>query len=371
MPEPRILIEARNRAVAVEGGVIVEAEGPFDLVLRFPEGEVRPGLINAHDHLHRNHYGRLGSPPYADAYGWADDIQSRHGDAIATGRALARRRALLIGAWKNLFAGVTTVVHHDRWEPDFESDFPIRVARLPSEDSLGRSPALKSVPAIGPFALHVAEGTSARAADEVRKLQTCGLLGPRLMAVHGVGMDHAGVNLFRASGAALVWCPSSNLFLFGRTAPAELLEKGVDVLLGSDSLLTGAGDLLDELRLAASLALIDDERLRDAVGATAARRLQIPQPSLDPGARADLNVLAAPLLEASADDVALVIVDGVLRVAHPRLAAQLAVAGKRARIATVGGVTRWIDPEPRAAETEGPPWMNLTSPPEALPLRAS
>ena len=171
----RILIEARNRTLAVEDGTITEAEGAFDLVLRFPDGEVRPGLINAHDHLHRNHYGRLGTPPYADAYAWGRDIQRRHRREIAEGRALPRREALLAGAWKNLLAGVTTVVHHDLW---------------------------------------------------------------------------------------------------------ELLREGVDVLLGSDSLLSGAGDLLDELRIARGTGLVSDERLEGAVGAIAARRLGLPPPSL-------------------------------------------------------------------------------------------
>ena len=54
----RLLIHARNRSVAVEAGRIVEAVGGFDRVLDFPDAEIAPGLINAHDHLHRNHYGR-------------------------------------------------------------------------------------------------------------------------------------------------------------------------------------------------------------------------------------------------------------------------------------------------------------------------
>jgi cytosine/adenosine deaminase-related metal-dependent hydrolase len=99
MADPRILIEAHNCTVAVQGGRIVETDGSFDLVLRFPDGEVRPGLINAHEHLHRNHYGRLGSPPYADAYAWAEDIQARSRETIVVGRAVDRRQALLVGAW--------------------------------------------------------------------------------------------------------------------------------------------------------------------------------------------------------------------------------------------------------------------------------
>jgi hypothetical protein len=264
---------------------------------------------------------------------------------------------------------VTTVVHHDAWEADFDRDFPVRVVRLPSADSLARSPALESIPVTGPFALHLAEGTSAQAADEVRELQARGLLGPRLIAVHGVGIDPHGVAAFRASGAALVWCPSSNLFLFGRTAPAALLAEGIDVLLGSDSLLTGAGDLLEELRLAAALDLVGEQRLHDAVGATAAKRLNIALPSLEPGARADIAVFSQPITRASAEHVELVLVSGIPRVAHPRLQAPLARARRQGCLATLGGVTRWIDWVP--APAEAPPSMNLDPPQVALPPRAS
>jgi cytosine/adenosine deaminase-related metal-dependent hydrolase len=312
----RIFVEAANAAVAVEGGVIVDAEGPFDAVLRIPDGEVRPGLINAHDHLHRNHYGRLADPPYRNAYEWGRDIHRRRAAEIERGRALPRRAALLRGAWKNLAAGVTTVVHHDPWEPDFEAAFPIRVAPVRCAHSLVFEPR-RPPPGTGPFTIHLAEGTDAEAAEEVREVERLGLLTPDLLAVHVVGADADGVSRLRASGAAVVWCPSSNLHLFGRTAPPALLAPGIDVLLGSDSLLTGAGDLLDELRLAREIGYLPDERLLDAVGATAARRLGLPTPSLEPGAAADLVVLRRPALEARAEDVALVMVGGAVRILGP------------------------------------------------------
>lgn len=339
----RLLIEAANAAVGVEDGRIVPAEGAFDARLRVPDGELRPGLINAHDHLHRNHYGRLGHPPYANAYAWGRDIHVRHADAIARGRAVPRREALLRGAWKNLFAGVTTVVHHDPWEPDFAADFPIRVMRVRGAHSLGFEVDVdaRAAEGAGPFCIHLAEGTDPLSAEEVRDLDRRGLLTPDLLAVHVVGADADGVARLRASGAAMVWCPTSNRFLFGRTAPPELLAPGMDVLVGSDSLLTGDGDLLDELRAARALGVLSDDRLLDAVGATAARRLGIPQPALEIGAPADIAVFRRPVLDATPADVALVMVDGVVRVLDPSLAPVLPLTtGGRAM--EIGGVTRWI-----------------------------
>ena len=54
-------------------------------------------------------------------------------------------------------------------------------------------------------------------------------------------IDEDGVILLRRSGCAVIWCPSSNRFLFERSAPSALLAEGTDVLLGTDSLLTCDG----------------------------------------------------------------------------------------------------------------------------------
>jgi hypothetical protein len=316
----RLRIEAANLSLGVEDGIIVPDAGRFDATIRIPDGELRPGLINAHDHLHRNHYGRLGAPPYANAYDWGRDIHQRFAEEIEAGRALPRREALLHGAWKNLRAGVTTVVHHDPWEPDFDCDFPIRIARVRTAHSLGferdfaRAAAPDPTDPRQPLCLHLAEGTDALSADEVRDLDRLGYLDDRLLAVHCVGADEDGIRRLRASGAAVVWCPTSNEYLLGRTAPPELLAPGIDVLLGSDSLLTADGDLLDELRAARRLGHLDDARLLDAVGATAARRLRLPAPSLTPGSPADLAAFRKPVLEATADDVVFVMVGGVIRI---------------------------------------------------------
>lgn len=336
----RLLIAARNRAIAIEDGIIVEPEGAFDIVLQCPDADVRPGLINAHDHLHRNHYGRLGVPPYEDAYAWARDIQTRCRRTIAEGRSKPRRDALLAGAWKNLFSGVTTVVHHDPWERDFERDFPLRVLRVRNADSLGMAPGLGDIEGTGPLCLHLAEGMGSGAADEVRRLDEKGFLTQDLIAVHGVGMDEKGIARFRAAGAALVWCPTSNLFLFGRTAPPGLFQ-GIDVLLGSDSLLTGAGDLLDELRCARRLGFLSDERLEAAVGRLAARRFGIAAPSLDVGAAADLFLCRKPVLAAGSEYVVLVMAGGALRVVEPALISALHGLAIGGRMMTVGSVTRW------------------------------
>jgi cytosine/adenosine deaminase-related metal-dependent hydrolase len=163
------------------------------------------------------------------------------------------------------------------------------------------------------------------------------LLNEQLLAVHVVGVDDDGIAQLKQCGAAIVWCPTSNCFLFQATAPHPLFDGSVDVLLGSDSLLTGAGTLLDELRAARSLGFLSDQALVAAVGSTAARRLQLSTPSLEHGARADVIVLRKPVLDARPADVSLVVAGGRIVLANEPLAES--IGGAIMRI-DIGGVPK-------------------------------
>lgn len=317
-----------GQTVTVAGARIAEPDARADATLLLGDGHLRPGLINGHDHLHRNHYPRLGSGPYRTAYEWGRDIHERCAGEIARARALDRSDALWFGALKNLLGGATTVVHHDRVEADFGIGFPVRVAPVRNAHSVGLDPAglreeveRRARDADGgPFCIHLAEGTGMEDAGEIEALDRLGLVNRSLLGVHLVGADRAGVERLERAGAGAVWCPTSNFFLFDRTAPRALFDSGVDVLLGSDSLLTGAGTLLDELRFAAGLGCLSQPRLLDAVGATAARRLGLPDPSMSPGAPADLVLLRRSVLVARPRDVALVMVGGKTWLADEDLA---------------------------------------------------
>ncbi|MGZ5430639.1 MAG: hypothetical protein ACXWEX_04500, partial [Thermoanaerobaculia bacterium] len=130
--------------------------------------------------------------------------------------------------------------------------------------------------------------------------------------------------------------------LYGSTAPRALFDSGLDVLLGTDALVSGEGTLLDELRAARALGFLTDSRLAEAVGATARRRLTLPPPSLEPGTRADVIALDAPVLEAAPRDVMLVLVGGRPVLADERHAGIFDAAGVPAEALTVGGVPKRV-----------------------------
>jgi cytosine/adenosine deaminase-related metal-dependent hydrolase len=310
-------------------------------------GELRPGLINAHDHLQLNHYPRLGDPPYADAYDWGRDIHDRYADAIARAGRLPRRDAFLFGALKNLMSGVTTVVHHDPWDDVLDAGFPIRVAPVRVVHSLGFERDLPNAmrgngrTAARPISMHLAEGTNQAAADEIRECERHGLLDD-LLAVHVVGVDPDGIRRLRAAGAAVIACPTSNRFLLARTPPPGLFHSGIDVLLGSDALLTADGTLLDEARTAIRLGLLSKAGVERAVGATAARRLKLAARDLGPGADADIVVLRRPLGEATPRDVALVLVQGLPVFGDDVLAELFVYCGVETERLTVGSIAKVV-----------------------------
>ena len=115
----------RGQRVVVRDGRIGASSSRTAVTVPLGSGELRPGLINAHDHLYLNHYPRLGSPPYANLYDWGRDIHGRFADEIARCSALPREDAFRFGALKNLLGGVTTVVHHDRWHPVLDESFRV------------------------------------------------------------------------------------------------------------------------------------------------------------------------------------------------------------------------------------------------------
>src|SRR5262245_56641914 len=102
--------------------VVVDLLGAFML----------PGLVNAHDHLELNHYGRLKfRERYDNATQWIDDMRPRLRDdpGILAGRAHPLPERLFAGALKNVLAGVTMVAHHNPYYRDFRCGVPVRVMR--------------------------------------------------------------------------------------------------------------------------------------------------------------------------------------------------------------------------------------------------
>jgi cytosine/adenosine deaminase-related metal-dependent hydrolase len=259
-----------------------------------------PGLINAHDHLEFNLFPRLGRGPYPNASVWAADIHHPDRTPVKEHRLVPKDVRLIWGGIKNLLSGVTTVAHHNPFDVSvFTARFPVRVLnRYGWAHSLEFSPDIRSIrkrtPAHWPFILHAAEGTDEGAHAEIPRLKEMGVLDGRTVLVHAVGAGRRELETIRQSGSSIVWCPASNLFTLGRTLTAQTLRSDVPIALGTDSGLTGAGDLIDEMKCAMVATGLTAEEMYPLVTTKAARilRLSAGQGTIREGGVADLVAVA-------------------------------------------------------------------------------
>ncbi|KZC22053.1 amidohydrolase, partial [Rhodanobacter thiooxydans] len=311
--------------------------------------------VNAHEHLHVNAVPPLRSgAPFPNSYAWIAAFQAHFADpAVAAALRVPKARRLRHGALKNLLAGVTCVAHHDPWHAALDAlDFPVALLRdygwsyAPGWPAYGppMQESFAATPADRPWLIHLAEGTDATAQAELDQLDQLGCLAANSVLVHGVGLRERDIERVIAAGAAVVWCPSSNHSLLGRTLDPRRLCAAGRLALGSDSRLSGARDLLDEMRGVLARGELDAMPLLELATTAAARILRLPaRGSLAPGARADLLIVedrggtAESLVGLRRSELRAVVRDGVPRIADPDFAAWFAAARVDAVPVTLDG----------------------------------
>ncbi len=365
----RARVEGRERDVVLRGQRVVPSTArgrSLDLAGR----ALLPGFVNGHDHLAFATFPALGRPPYGSVYDWTDDVRAGADDQQARAAlAVSPGDRLLLGALRNLFAGVTAVVHHDAWHPTLarrgpgawwlraavlrrhatwlRGGFPLRVLRRYAQ---AHSPGLESDLArtrprsqATPWMLHAAEGTDARAAGEIAALERAGLLRENTRLVHAVAASARDIEALAGAGAAVVWCPESNLHLYGASAPiAALRAAGVRLALGSDSPLSGVRDALSNLAAARATRVFGDGELLRLATCGTAQLFGLPVGGFDVGDAADFVAVddIERLLAGDRRAVQLVIVAGRALYGVPELMDALPVATRKV---TLDGETRRLD----------------------------
>ena len=274
-----------------------------DIVVDLNGAFIYPGFINAHEHLALNHLPHLKwQESYTNVAGWIADMRPRLSSepALQASQSVPMRDRLFIGGLKNLLSGATTVCHHDPWHWSLSCPFPVRlVSQYGWSHSLGIdgesiAQTYRRTPPDWPWIIHAAEGTDQTAGEEFQQLDQLACLGPNTVLVHGLGLDSAQLKQLLATGGALIWCPSSNQFLFHTTADIRPLIASQRVALGSDSRLTGSLDLLSEIQIAWQTQQVDAQTLFRMVTVDAANILRLPHAGqLAPGSLADFIIVPA------------------------------------------------------------------------------
>ena len=347
--------ESRAPLSIADGRVCASLPGhAYQLDLR--DHVIAPGLINAHEHLHLNAVPPLlADAPFPNSYAWIAAFQAHfRNPAVVAALATPKTLRLRHGALKNLLAGTTCVAHHDPWHPALDAaDFPVALLR-----DYGWSYALgwpaygppvwqsfDATPSDRPWMIHLAEGTDATAQAELMQLDAMGCVASNSVLVHGVGLREGDIDRVIERGAAVVWCPTSNRNLLGRTLDPRRLQAAGRLALGSDSRLSGARDLLEEVRSVVDGGILGARETLTLATIDAARILRLPRRGhVSAGAHADLLIaadrggdVARSVVGIERSQIRAVVRDGLPRIADPDFAEWFEASGVETVAVTLDG----------------------------------
>jgi cytosine/adenosine deaminase-related metal-dependent hydrolase/ubiquinone/menaquinone biosynthesis C-methylase UbiE len=355
----------RDGAVLIDDGRITAIGGDADATtqtLDLQSYMLLPGLINAHEHLEFGLFPKLGRPGgapfYRNSREWAEEIHQVHSGIIERYRRIPKKTQLWWGAIRNLLCGVTTICHHNPLHDDLRrSDFPIRVlSRFGWTHSLAFDRDVKGAfqrtRKEDPFILHACEGMDEESRNEVSRLDQMRMLLERTVIVHGLACTANEISLINRRGASLVVCPTSNCFLFGKTLSRELLTSVERLALGSDSPITAAGHLLDEIDYLYAQAGLNPDVIYSMVTSSPAEifHLEDGQGRIAESGVADLIAIrgrydtpARAVSELTVGDVELVLLAGRVQMASPCIYARLPYDLRSGmELIEVAGHQRWI-----------------------------
>ncbi len=258
----------------VREGVVLNlgTEDTNEAVLEIPKSIAYIPLINSHDHLVGNWVPKAGdNRPYPNSHIWVEDMKNsfsfherskfwvndgsfQHLDSAAL--SIAR-----LGAYKNLFSGCGVVHDHGPLQDGLYYDaMPIVVPRVYRQcHSLtlgnwwgGESASKEMELSKGkmPYIIHLGEGTDKITKAEFAELEKQNLLQKNTMMIHGIAFTEDEIARIAKVGATVCWCPTSNFYLIGKTFNIEAaLKHNVNVVIGTDSTMSGAVNLIAELEI--------------------------------------------------------------------------------------------------------------------------
>ena len=270
LPHARVWLAGGKIAAIARAGESLP-EGAKDAPVVDSKGVIYPGIIDLHNHPEYAIYPLLPiNRKYRDRYEWRwyDDVYNKR--ITYPQEVLTRPHYLDLGIeigrygeYKAL-AGGTTTLQGGRINLAYSKEeclvrnienSPVESRMASSRVDIGRSSkewaAMQSERAKGMLVVHLAEGPSTRMATEFYALRDSNLLGPELIAIHGVGLTEPQLKEMAVAGAKLVWSPLSNFMLYGKTANVEAAKRaGLSISLAPDWAPSGSKSSLGELKVA-------------------------------------------------------------------------------------------------------------------------
>ncbi len=255
-------------------------------------GIISPGLIDSHNHVTYNflpEWKPPGGQLFENRYQWSDDPSyEAHIEPFAAHRSSGSHfcPAARWGELRSLVHGTTTIMgqsqlqncikggarnadhehrlKHDHMRTTISS--PRDVTDEQAENFLDS--IYQEDEPTERIAVHMAEGYAENnvllefgswAGRDERDNRHRGislLVEGTSLLIHGVGLTSSELDEVAATNSKMVWSPSSNIALYGRTADiAGILDRGITVGLGPDWTVSGEDDMLAELRFARAWAV--------------------------------------------------------------------------------------------------------------------
>lgn len=320
--------------------------------ITFDDAIAFPGLINSHDHLDFNNFPPLGNRFYQDYVEWGNDIHAVYQDEIRRVLSIPKPLRVQWSLYKNLLNGVTTVVQHgeyfevnDELIGVFQDCIAIHSVQLERRWKLRlNKPRWNDRPVV----IHIGEGINHAAAAEIDKLIRWNILKKKLIGVHGIAMNKKQAGAF----IALVWCPSSNYFLFDTTADLPSLKQVVPLLFGTDSTLTAPWDMWVQIKQGLDTGFLNTPELYAMLTARPAEIWKMRNKgSLQPGSAADLVVarkkqpdFIGSFAAVTPEDLLLVLHRGVVRLFDASLLPQMKAVPDLARFSMIdiNGASKYV-----------------------------
>ena len=252
-----------------------------------------PGLINAHDHLLGSYFPKVGNGPYLNWRPWDNDLKNSL--LYSERKNLTIDDLYGIGNYRQILSGVTTVCDHMPHEINDEqakkslikiinqycvaheiSSYELKWGREHEVEI--REAKEKNIP----FVTHIEEGFDEESLRGINILNEKGGVFENSVLVHCIGCSFEDIRLMAEKKASMVWCPSSNAFMFNQTADIkEFLDQEVNVCLGTDSPMSGGINLLEEMRFAKDFFMkkysfdLDDRFLMQMVTMNSAKAFKL------------------------------------------------------------------------------------------------
>jgi cytosine/adenosine deaminase-related metal-dependent hydrolase len=307
---------------------------PDNFKIHFTDAIAFPGLINSHDHLDFNCFSPLGQRKYNNYIEWGNYIHEAYKENIEAVLKIPQNLRAAWGMYKNLLAGITTVVNHG---PALKIENPlINIYQEPQNlHSIKfqknwkwklNNPFLKNKICV----IHTGEGVDEQSTTEINELLKWNLLNRKLAGVHGVAMNANQAKKF----TGLVWCPESNRVLLNKHADIAQLKINTRIVFGTDSTLTGNWNVWEHLRLARTLQQVSDAELFAMITSSAAKLWKLNNGEILPGKDADVVIVKTRNGNASwndffsinPQDILLILQKGKIRMFDETILAQLNAA---------------------------------------------